>query len=458
MTKYIVMLILVMYSIGFIVLLIGYLNKVIGLNNLQEQKKREDYDSDKGVFSKKILKDIIKYKTQVINTTESIYVLNLYLENLSAIKANLTEENCMLLDKEIVSIIKSCLSPSDYVAVNNETEGKYYIVMIGLNSDIDLELIIQRVLVAYNDELNIGDSSYLITPYIGIVKYPKNGEDIDILMNKSETALTKAKDNEMNYYFYGADKKGTRNECIKKIAKGIDENQFILYYQPQYSLKTKKITGVEALLRWNHPDKGIVTPDNFIPLAESSGLIVPLGYWVLREACRQYKEWGKEDIKLSINLSAYQFMQDDLVENIDKILEEEGMNPNNLNLEITETTTMKDIELTLKTLERLRDRGISISIDDFGVGYSSLSYLRKFPINTLKIDRSFVWDISKDKNGEVVIKSIISMAKNLDLNVVAEGVEDNEQLEFLDKLECDEIQGYLIAPPKPPEMILDLLK
>lgn len=281
---------------------------------------------------------------------------------------------------------------------------------------------------------------YLYFKYVKAVKKIDNNENLAMLQAENINANA-----------------STEDTLFRDIRDAIENNEFILHYQPQYSLNSDKVTGVEALVRWNHPEKGLVAPTDFIPLAESSGLIVPLGYWVLREACRQYKEWDRPDLKMSVNLSAYQFGQVDLVEQISKILSEEGMNPNNLNLEITETTSMADIETTLVILKELRDKGIHISIDDFGVGYSSLMYLKKFPITTLKIDRYFVWDISKDLRGEVVIKSIISMAKSLGLNIVAEGVETQEQLTFLDESFCDEIQGYILSPPVPSNKLSDML-
>jgi EAL domain-containing protein (putative c-di-GMP-specific phosphodiesterase class I) len=234
---------------------------------------------------------------------------------------------------------------------------------------------------------------------------------------------------------------------LRDLHKGLERGEFLLHYQPQSSLEEGKVVGVEALVRWNHHTKGMISPDDFIPVAESSGFIVPLGYWVLQEACRQHREWGVPDLKISVNISGYQFHQEDLVSRIKEIVTAEGMKPENLTLEITETVSMSDIKYTLEVLGELRALGFPISIDDFGTGYSSLIQLTKLPITELKIDKSFVTSMVNDSKGKIVIECIIGLSKRLGLSVVAEGVETEMQLNYLKSLNCDVIQGYLLSPP-----------
>jgi EAL domain-containing protein (putative c-di-GMP-specific phosphodiesterase class I) len=243
-------------------------------------------------------------------------------------------------------------------------------------------------------------------------------------------------------------KTGNNNRIlVRDLHKALESGEFILHYQPQASLEDGKVVGVEALVRWNHPTKGIIQPDEFIPVAESSGFIVQLGYWVLQEACRQHREWGVPSLRMSVNLSGHQFYQEDLVSRLTEIINAEGMKPENLTLEITETVAMSDVERTLEVLKQLRAIGFPLSIDDFGTGYSSLVYLTKFPITELKIDRSFVTAMSNDAKGKIVIRCIIDLAKQLGLSVVAEGVETEEQAKYLKELSCDDMQGYLLSPP-----------
>ncbi|CAI6079875.1 EAL domain-containing protein [Cohnella sp. JJ-181] len=245
----------------------------------------------------------------------------------------------------------------------------------------------------------------------------------------------------------------TRSPLIRELGLAIERNQLIANYQPQLDIRTGRILGVEALLRWHHPERGIVSPCEFIPLAEESGLIMPIGEWVLRTACLQNKTWqndGMEPLVVSVNLSPRQFEQDDIVETVRRALEDTGLDPRYLELEITEGMTM-DVERSIATLRELKKLGVRISVDDFGIGYSSLTYLKRFPIDTLKIDQSFIRECTADENDAMIIKTIISMAHHLNMNVIAEGVEKPEQLIFLQQHLCDEAQGYLFSRPLPAE-------
>lgn len=267
-----------------------------------------------------------------------------------------------------------------------------------------------------------------------------------------------------NFQFYTRSMNAVASERIsmeKDLRSALDKGQFTLYYQPQLDMNTGKIVGVEALIRWRHPKLGLVMPGKFIPLAEDTGQIFAIGEWVLRTACKQMKKWidkGLTDLRMAVNLSAIQFRQRNLPGLISDILEETGLSAARLDFEITESGAMHDIDNSSAILNTLRSMGSRISIDDFGTGFSSLSYLKSFPINALKIDRSFINDITTSPDSAAITKAIIAMAKNLNLEVIAEGVETHEQVEFLRAQQCNTMQGYLFSVPVPANSCMELLR
>jgi diguanylate cyclase len=235
----------------------------------------------------------------------------------------------------------------------------------------------------------------------------------------------------------------------------------VLFYQPIAAVETGLITSAEALIRWRHPQRGIVPPDEFIPLAEETGLILEIGEWVLRQACRQIRQWREQGLavdRVAVNLSARQLQQEDLVERIAGILRESGVSPESIQLEITEGAVLKNVDSAIAMLRQLNEMGIQIALDDFGTGYSSLTYLKRFPIDAVKIDRSFVRDLEHDDSDATIVSTVIGMAENLHLNVIAEGVETENQLEFLRQRGCNEYQGYLFSRPVPPEEFAEFLR
>jgi len=251
-----------------------------------------------------------------------------------------------------------------------------------------------------------------------------------------------------------------RLDLERELRRAIEGDQFELHYQPQLSFETGSIVGVEALVRWRHPERGLISPGDFIPLAESSGLIIAIGDWVLNEACKQIILWqklGLPPIKVGINVSVQQFGPGKLVDRVAAALEETQLKPDLLKLEITESLLMEDIEQSIKTMNQLRDLGVHLAIDDFGTGYSSLAYLKRFPISELKIDQAFVRELSPDSEDAAIVRAIISLGHNLGLSVIAEGVETAEQYGFLKESNCDEMQGYFFSKPVPPQNIVDLL-
>lgn len=313
-----------------------------------------------------------------------------------------------------------------------------------------------KVMEELGSVFRIDEQELYITASIGIAVYPDDGSESAVIMKHADTALYNAKENGRNtyrsYVMLDDEKIQNRFSLTKDLRTAIERNEMLLYYQPKIDSSTEKVAGMEALIRWAHPERGIISPDVFIPLAEEIGLISKLDTWVLRTACMQFnslKSINDKPIRLSVNLSAHQFRNHNLVDTIARVLEETSFNPSELELEITETTAMENIEFTIKTLKRLNEMGVNISMDDFGTGYSSLNYLRYFPIHILKIDRSFISDMENDHNTKVIVKSIIDVAHSLKLKVTAEGVETMEQLSMLKQMSCDEIQGYLISKPMP---------
>jgi EAL domain-containing protein (putative c-di-GMP-specific phosphodiesterase class I) len=236
------------------------------------------------------------------------------------------------------------------------------------------------------------------------------------------------------------------------LRKALERNEFLLHFQPQYNLSDREVIGFEALVRWQHPDKGMVSPGEFIPLAEETGLIGPIGEWVLRTACHQNKAWqdaGFEPKRIAVNISARQFYRQDMVGTVQRILAETGLDSRWLELEITESLIMQDVGEAIHKLAQIRELGVHIAIDDFGTGYSSLSYLQKFPVDTLKIDRSFVRDLTASSDGGAIVDAVIALAHSLKLKVVAEGVETDEQMGLLRTKKCDRVQGFLLSRPQP---------
>jgi diguanylate cyclase (GGDEF)-like protein/PAS domain S-box-containing protein len=311
----------------------------------------------------------------------------------------------------------------------------------------------------------IEDHELHISGSIGISVYPQDGEDAETLIKNADTAMYHAKESgRNNFQFFEADmnQKAVERQSLESSLRGaLERKEFLLHYQPKVDLRTRAINGVEALIRWQHPQRGLIPPSQFVPIAEDSGLIIPIGQWVLREACRQARAWldvGLSFKHLSVNVSAVEFRHKDFVESVRSILNETGLEPRYLDLELTEGVLMKDAQSTIAVLRDLKALGLGLAVDDFGTGYSSLSYLQQFPIDVLKIDQSFVHQISGDLNKSAIISAIIDMARNLKQRVVAEGIETQEQLTYLQAMHCAEGQGFLFSGPLPSSEFAQLLE
>ncbi|MFP4697176.1 MAG: EAL domain-containing protein [Eubacteriales bacterium] len=323
----------------------------------------------------------------------------------------------------------------------------------------------KEVLNVFEESICIGEINFTITASIGIAVIPEDDVVPENIIKYAEMALYDAKNNgKNNYEFYTSklSKQVIRRIQIENdLRQAVKNNQLKLVYQPKLDLSNNKVTGVEALIRWHHPTKGIISPAEFIPIAEENGSIIEVGDWVIREAIRQLKEWHNEDntnLTMSINLSAKQFKDLNLKNTFSKTLQESNVHPMFLEIEITETAALADIEYANMILNDLKSTGMKVSLDDFGTGYSSLSYLKKLPINNLKIDKSFIDDILEENKGEQIIRSIISLSHAYEIKVIAEGVETNNQLEFLKNENCDIVQGYYISKPLPSDELRKFIK
>lgn len=342
---------------------------------------------------------------------------------------------------------------------------EFSFLLTEINDAEDAERRAREFQSILNTPFHIEGHELYVTSSIGIGLHPSDGRDAQELLKSAGAALYRAKQaGGSNYQFYTAD---MNERALQRLAlenqlrRGLERKEYRVYYQPQVSIDTGQITGMEALVRWQHPERGLVAPAEFIPLAEDTGLIAPLGEWVLRTACAQTRQWqdaGFENLHVAVNLSPRQFQQPDLVLMVESVLAETGLAATCLELEVTESSVMKNAETAINTLRELKAMGIRISIDDFGSGYSSLSYLKNLPIDVLKIDQSFVRDMTTDPKDAAIVMAIIQLAHSLQLQVKAEGVEREDQLRFLRLLRCDEMQGYLFCRPITTEAFEHLLR
>jgi len=352
--------------------------------------------------------------------------------------------------QSVAERLKSCVRECDTVARFGSDE--FAIVLTQISRAQDAANTARAIKEVLDQAFILNDQEIFVTSSIGISLYPADGLDTPTLLKSAGTALARAKQQEgNNYQFYtsGRTTKALRQLVLESnLRQGLERGEFIVEYQPQVSLKTFQLVGMEALIRWKHPGLGLLSPEEFIGLAEDSGLINPIGDWVLRTACLQSKAWqdaGFEPLRLSVNFCARQFQQTTFVATVAQILKETSLDPAWLELELTEGSVMKQPELATEKLHELRRMGIKIAIDDFGTGYSSLSYLKRFPIDTLKIDKSFMGDVCTDLDDRAIVRAIVTLGHALDLTVIAEGVETREQLDYLTELECDVVQGFLFS-------------
>jgi EAL domain-containing protein (putative c-di-GMP-specific phosphodiesterase class I) len=316
--------------------------------------------------------------------------------------------------------------------------------------------VAQKVIDRLSSAVDVHGKEVFVTASVGIAAFPADGTDAEALIGAADAAMYRAKQSGRSaYQFFTAEinqRSRARAQMGSELRRALEREEFALVYQPKYHLATRRLSGAEALLRWKHPERGVVSPGEFIPVLEETGLIVPVGEWVVRRACADLKTWQAAGLgvgPVSVNLSARQFRQSDLHEKIKRAVASAGVDPGLIELEITESQLMQDPDHAIRVMRALCDAGMRIAIDDFGTGYSSLAYLTRFPVGSLKIDRSFVKDLSSGKGDGTIVRTIIEMAHSLGFTVIAEGVETEEQAAFLRLLRCEQAQGFLFARPMP---------
>jgi diguanylate cyclase (GGDEF)-like protein len=416
-----------------------------------------NYDALTGLPNRNLLHDRLRQAVYSQRVPRSIAVVFMDLDHFKFVNDSLGHSVGDKLLKGMGERLRSVLREGDTVG---RVGGDEFVLI--LNDQSNEEVIfraMQRISAKVAEPIEIEGKEMYVTCSAGISLYPQDGPDVDTLLKHADAAMYRAKEHgRNNFQFYTSEMNDRVNERLSlehALRRALERKEFLLHYQQKTDVRSGQIIGAEALVRWNHPEWGLVRPARFIPLAEETGLIVPLGEWVLAEACRQVRAWMDGGLKpgvVSVNLSARQFRQEGLVRTVSRILEETRLDPSLLEFELTESMVMHNVEAAITTLQGLKSLGVALSVDDFGTGYSSLSYLRQLPVDTLKIDRSFVRDIGAGENPDdgVIAQAIISLGHSLRLKVIAEGVETDAQLRFLKRHGCDELQGFLHGEPVPP--------
>jgi len=442
------------------------INSILGHHKEAEQNLVQviNYDVLTGLPNRFLFLDRLGHAiSRAARSNRMVAVMLLDIDNFKTINDTLGHTHGDLLLQDIADRLRRCVLEDDTLARIGGDE--FVIVLEGVSEIEEIAKIAQKIVEIFSLPFTPSSQEIYVTPSMGITIYPMDGHDSDSLLKNADAAMYTAKEYGRNHFrFYTTDMNALAIERFAMegaLRRAMEREEFTLHYQPQVDIKSGRVIGVEALLRWNHPERGLVPPGEFIPLLEENNLIIPVGEWVLRTACAQCRAWqddGLPPLRMAVNLSARQFRQDNLVEMIDSILRETGISPKLLELELTEGLLMENIGETSMILGQLKSRGVQVAIDDFGTGYSSLSYLKRFPIDRLKIDQSFVRDIITDSNDAAIAVAVISLGRSMGLSVIAEGVETRDQLEFLGVQKCDEYQGYHFSRPVPPEEIVCLFK
>ena len=421
------------------------------------------FDSLTGLPNRALLFDRL---THAINQSRrydhELAVLFIDLDRFKFVNDTMGHEAGDMVLKTVASRIRECLRESDTVA---RLGGDEFIALVtNLERAVSAAIVATKIVESVSQPIMIGSNGATVSPSIGIALFPDDADDADDLIRLADAAMYQSKlAGGQGYQFYRPDMNGA---ALRRIGLGvalqraIRQREFELEYQPQVDLDNGAVVGLEALVRWRHPERGQIPPDQFIPLAEELGLMTPLGNLILEMACMQIAEWKRLHLpvlRVAVNLSAHQFKHADLLVHVNKWLDKAGLDVSLLELELTETSIMHDPEAAADILGRLSEAGVRVTIDDFGTGYSSLAYLKRFPLDALKIDRSFVRDVTEDASDGAIVRTIIALAQHLNLHVVAEGVETLEQLDFLRANSCRFAQGFYFSPAVPADEVFDVV-
>lgn len=434
---------------------------------VQEQKSQLNYlsfhDPLTGLANRSLFYDRVnKSLSRAKRGTTNVALLLIDLDRFKKLNDNLGHEAGDMYLKYAAQCLTDTLRDTDTVARLGGDE--FAIVLENVSLAQDIEFITGKILEQLGAPVDIRGQEVTCTASIGVSLFPKDGDTIDQLLKSADIAMSRAKaqgKNRAQFYLKAMTDNAVNYLLLENdLRKAIDNGDLCLYYQPQVNLSNGKITGLEALVRWKHKERGLISPGEFIPLAEETGLISSLGAWVLKEACQTFQRWLMQGIhlgKVAVNLSPRQFRREHFEETVVQILSETQLAPEYLELEITESSAMENAAESVEVLNCLSNMGLSIAIDDFGTGYSSLAYLKRFPISKLKIDRSFINDIDNDDAGAAIAKSIIDLAHNMELNVIAEGVERPSQSRWLIDRGCDQVQGFYYSRPLSEEQLMELV-
>ena len=444
-----------------------------------ERKRTEDdiyrmayYDPLTSLPNRVLFQDRLKEAVKHLDRSSNVFaVMFLDIDNFKRINDTFGHVVGDILLKEVSTRLAQVIRKSDSVARQHTDNffarlgGDEFTVLL---SDIKFVEDASKVAKRINDSMSkpfiLGDQELFVTVSTGIAICPDDGKDSDTLLKNADSAMYYAKNqgrNNFQYYMQSMNARALESLTLENdLRKALEKDELLLYYQPQIDIVSGKVIGLEALIRWEHPEKGIISPLDFIPIAEENGLIIPIGEWVLNTACKQSREWqdaGISAIPVSVNVACQQFQQKNFIEIINNALNMSGISPEDLMLEITESTLMQNIDVLSAKMHQITSMGVQLAIDDFGTGYSSLNYLKRFPLHSIKIDRSFVMEISTNPDDAAIVEAIISMAHSLKLELVAEGVETEDQLEFLRGQGCRMVQGYLFRRPLPADDVYDYL-
>jgi diguanylate cyclase (GGDEF)-like protein len=424
-----------------------------------------NYDALTGLPNRNLLHDRLRQAVYSQRAPRNIGVVFMDLDHFKLINDSLGHSTGDKLLKGMAERLRAVLREGDTVGRVGGDE--FVLILSDQANEEGVFRTMQRIAAKVAEPIVIEGRELYVTCSAGISLYPQDGRDVDTLLRNADAAMYRAKEHgRANFQFYTSEmneRVSDRLALESALRRALERREFALHYQQKVDLRTGEIIGAEALVRWSHPEWGLVRPARFIPIAEETGLIVPLGEWVVHEAARQCRAWREAGLNpgvVSVNLSARQFRQEGLVRTVSRILEETGLDPASLEMELTESMVMHNVETAIATLQGLKSLGISLSVDDFGTGYSSLSYLKDLPIDTLKIDRAFVRDIGTGAEAEdgILAQAIISLGHAMHLKVIAEGVETDAQVHFLKRHGCDQVQGFLYGEPVPPEQFARLLE